>query len=618
MHNWFRFISKIRMAVKIILDVIIAFVSIHVTYLLRYDGLVPPTYLNQLELLLPIVISITVIAGLVFGTYRQLWQYSSVFEGLSLIAISGTVVSFLFGLRISGLILIPYSIILIYGLLPLFLQASLRIARLIQFHWFKNLQNRKEFKEALRTVFIGAGDTTNGLLSDIRFKKFKRWEVVGLLDDDPSKNGVNLHGYKIFGPTTALEQIIEQHDIQLVVISMPSAKSSVIKDILRRSINKNVQVKVIPPLDEKYENYYHKNNKGRITLNDLKDAKEIKDSALLNISTSKKEKSVLITGGAGYIGAHLVCLFLKEGYNVTVLDKFLYGDIGIRNIVHEPNLTIIEGDIANIKDVTSVVKNVSIVVALAALVGDPACGLDAEETLNLNYESTKIILEACEFYNVERLVFASSCSVYGASDDKILVEESPINPVSLYARTRIYSEEYILNNSQNITPVILRLSTIFGLSPRMRYDLVINTLVAKGVVDGKFNVFGGNQWRPFVHCKDAANAFYLAAIKDSSIVSGQIFNVGRNELNYTISQIAELISEELHDVKISYDDNVNDPRNYRVSFDKIKNSLGFSPQYDVRQGIQEMIEEIRKNPHLKDINNPVFSNVAYLKSQVSK
>ena len=586
------------MALKVILDVLASSLAILITYLLRYEGDIPPSYFNQLVILLPVVTSITVAVGVVVGTYRQLWHYASVIEGLSLIIISGSVVSILFGLRISGLILIPYSIILIYGLLSLFFQASLRLVRLIQFYLFKNYQTRNDSYDKLRTIFVGAGETTNGLLSDIRYKKFKKWKVIGLLDDNPSKKGGQLHGCKIFGPTTALEQIIEQHHIQLVVISMPSAKHTVIKDILRRSIKKNVQVKVIPTLNDKYENFVNKKDNQRITLNDLKDAKEIKDSALLNISTSKKKKSVLITGGAGYIGAHLVRLFLKEGYNVTVLDKFLYGDVGISDIVHEPNLNIVEGDISNMKDITSVVKNVSIVVALAALVGDPACGLDAEETLNLNYESTKILLETCEFYNVERLVFASSCSVYGASDDQILVEESPINPVSLYARTRIYSEEYILNRSHNVAPVVLRLSTVFGLSPRMRYDLVVNTLVARAIVKGEFSVFGGDQWRPFVHCKDAAHAFYLAAVKDSSIVSGQIFNVGRNDLNYTISQIAKLVSEEVHDTNVLYENNGDDPRNYRVSFDKIKNSLGFVPEYDVRQGIQELIEEIRKNSHL--------------------
>lgn len=610
--------SSVKTILKVMLDIIAVSAALLFTYLLRYDGDIPRYYFNQMVNLLPIVASVTVAAGLLIGTYRQLWHYASIIEGLSLIIITTAVFTLLICLRLTGLVIIPYSVAVIYSVLSTCLLVSLRLARLIQFRWIKGFQTKDDSHDIVLTLFVGAGDTANDLLSDIRSKKFKRWKVVGLLDDDPTKQGVQLHGCKILGPTTALEQIIEQYGVQLVVLSMPSARPAVIKDIYRRSVRENVQVKVVPSVKEQFDNFGYKKEIERITLNDLKDAKEIKQSVLLDIASSKKKESVLITGGAGYIGSHLVSLFLKEGYEVTILDKFLYGDAGISDIVHNPNLNIIEGDIANIQDVTSAVKNVNTVIALAALVGDPACGLDAEETLNLNYESTKVLMESCEFYNVERLVFASSCSVYGASNNKILDEESPINPVSLYARTRIYSEDYILQRSHNVTPVILRLSTVFGLSPRMRYDLVVNTLVARGILNGKFRVFGGEQWRPFIHCKDAATAFYLTAIKDLSIVSDQIFNVGSNDLNYTISQIADVVSEEVGDTKVLYENNGDDPRNYRVSFDKIANSLGYVPQYDLRQGIREMIKEIRTNAYLQDIENPIFSNVAHLRSKLNK
>lgn len=610
--------SSVKTILKVMLDIIAVSAALLFTYLLRYDGDIPRYYFNQMVNLLPIVASVTVAAGLLIGTYRQLWHYASIIEGLSLIIITTAVFTLLICLRLTGLVIIPYSVAVIYSVLSTCLLVSLRLARLIQFRWIKGFQTKDDSHDIVLTLFVGAGDTANDLLSDIRSKKFKRWKVVGLLDDDPTKQGGQLHGCKILGPTTALEQIIEQYGVQLVVLSMPSARPAVIKDIYRRSVRENVQVKVVPSVKEQFDNFGYKKEIERITLNDLKDAKEIKQSVLLDIASSKKKESVLITGGAGYIGSHLVSLFLKEGYEVTILDKFLYGDAGISDIVHNPNLNIIEGDIANIQDVTSAVKNVNTVIALAALVGDPACGLDAEETLNLNYESTKVLMESCEFYNVERLVFASSCSVYGASNNKILDEESPINPVSLYARTRIYSEDYILQRSHNVTPVILRLSTVFGLSPRMRYDLVVNTLVARGILNGKFRVFGGEQWRPFIHCKDAATAFYLTAIKDLSIVSDQIFNVGSNDLNYTISQIADVVSEEVGDTKVLYENNGDDPRNYRVSFDKIANSLGYVPQYDLRQGIREMIKEIRTNAYLQDIENPIFSNVAHLRSKLNK
>ena len=203
---------------------------------------------------------------------------------------------------------------------------------------------------------------------------------------------------------------------------------------------------------------------------------------------------VLVTGGFGYIGTHLVEMLLEAGYRVRVLDNFTYGRQGLEAIGDHPNLEVIEGDIANIRDVVRSVKHVDTVIALAAIVGDPACGIDAEATLNLNYEATKILVETADFYGVKRFVFASSCSVYGASGDEFLTEESSLNPVSLYARTRIMSEEILLERCGNMKPVIFRLSTVFGYSPRMRYDLVINTITARGVVDGKFQIFDC-EWR---------------------------------------------------------------------------------------------------------------------------
>ncbi|MBC8458592.1 MAG: NAD-dependent epimerase/dehydratase family protein [Deltaproteobacteria bacterium] len=603
----------IKIFSKVVLDILAISAALTFAYLLRYDGVIPQFYFAQMINMLPVITFVTIAVGIIIGTYRQFWHYVSLFEVASLMGISSVVIVILTSLRVTGLVMIPYSIILIYSVLSVFFLVGLRALRRVQFRWHQESQDKEKRHDTVRTLFVGAGDTGNDLLVDIRSKKYKKWKVVGLLDDDPSKQGGKLHGFKILGPTTVLEQMIEQHGVQLVVVSMPSASSEVIKDIYRRSVRKNIQVKIVPSLQEQFENFGYKKEIKKVTLNDIKDAQEIKNSVLSFIPLSKKKESVLITGGAGYIGSHLVRRFINCGYRVTVLDTLLYEDSGIREIINHHDLNIINGDIANIRDITSAVKDVNTVIALAAIVGDPACGLDAEETLNLNYESTKILLEACEFYDVERLIFASSCSIYGASDDIMLTEESPINPVSLYARTRVYSEEHILQNSKNVAPVILRLSTIFGLSPRMRYDLVVNKLVAHGLLRGQIRIFGGEQWRPFLHCKDAAEAFYLATISDLTKVNNQIFNVGNNNLNYKISKIGDVVSEEVRDVKILHEKLGNDPRNYRVSFDKIANTLSYVPQYDLSLGIREMIEGIRATPYLQDIENPVFSNEAYLR-----
>ena len=198
-----------------------------------------------------------------------------------------------------------------------------------------------------------------------------------------------------------------------------------------------------------------------LSLSSMNQVREIEDTLLHKVD-SEKSKNILVTGGAGYIGIHLVQMLLDDDYNVTILDNFTFGKSSINHIINHPKLTVIEGDVANIKDLVKAVKNNRYVIALAAIVGDPASSIDAEETLNLNYESSKILTEICNFYEVEKLVFASSCSVYGASTSGYLTEDSPLNPVSLYARTRIYSENYILDNSKITSPTILRLSTVFA------------------------------------------------------------------------------------------------------------------------------------------------------------
>ena len=266
---------------------------------------------------------------------------------------------------------------------------------------------------------------------------------------------------------------------------------------------------------------------------------------------------------------------MNDNYNVTILDNFTFGEEPISDIKNHPNLTVINGDITNIKDLVRAVKNNRFVIALAAIVGDPASSIDAEETLNLNYESTKILTQICNFYEVEKLIFASSCSVYGSSDSTFLTESSPLNPISLYARTRIYSENYILDNCKNVSPTILRLSTVFGYSPRMRYDLVVNTLLIRALRDKQFSVFGGDQWRPFVHCYDVARAFKLALEADKVVTHNQIFNVGSDDMNFTIDNIGEKVIYKLPKSKMNTVQEDVDKRNYKVSFSKISKLLKF-------------------------------------------
>ena len=270
---------------------------------------------------------------------------------------------------------------------------------------------------------------------------------------------------------------------------------------------------------------------------------------------------------------HLIEKLLKDDKEIKILDNFSFGKTFLPEYCITSKYRNFNGYISNIKEYSKSVKQVDSIIALAAIVGDPACSISPEETLNLNYEASKILVETANFYGVKRLVFASSCSVYGASDSGYLTEESKLNPVSLYAKTRIMSEDVLFDRCGNVEPVVLRLATVFGHSPRMRFDLVVNLLTIKALIEKEYFVFGPSQWRPFIHCKDVAETFYLASKADSDIVKGEVFNVGNTKHNYTLGEVGEIIKELIPDANYGIKTDVTDLRNYKVDFTKIEEKL---------------------------------------------
>lgn len=318
--------------------------------------------------------------------------------------------------------------------------------------------------------------------------------------------------------------------------------------------------------------------------------------------------TILVTGGAGFVGSHLTRKLLERGYNVRLLDSFIYGDAGLEELKNDPNLEIIHGDICDRQDLRRAAKGARGVIALAALVGDPACELYPQRTMKVNFESTRDTVEVCKELGVERIVFASSCSVYGANGDNYLYEDSVQNPVSLYARTRIMSEDYLLQQ-HDVETVILRLSTVCGVSPRMRFDLMVNTMTAHAVKDGVVKVFGADQWRPHLHVQDAAEAFIAGY--ESPAASGGVFNVGTEEENYTIGEVAEKVAAQVPGTVVEYGQNGADRRSYRVSFDKIRDTLGFRGQWTVDDAIAE-IHDLLESGVVRDFRDDQFNNAKWL------
>ncbi|HMC56301.1 MAG TPA: NAD-dependent epimerase/dehydratase family protein [Gemmatimonadaceae bacterium] len=603
-----------RRLIKASADYLIAAGALIAAIALRYDGSLPAALSAQV---IPAVLAIAllkVIIVLLVGDYVRIWRYSSLSEAVVLGAATFVSAGILVVARLAHVSPISLSIVAVDAALTLLGMGALRFTRRVQY-WRARSASLPD-SQSKRTLILGAGDAADSLLSDLARQPEVNWNVVGLLDDDPNKMGERLRGYPVLGPTTALEQMIYRHNVEHIVIAMPRAEKTTLRSLITRAQSSGASVQAIPTFERLLSG--SRGEKRFVTLRDLQDAAEVKRSLLSQVIRDRAEsdKVVLVTGGAGYIGVHVVRKLLNRGFRVRVLDNFTYGDESLSSTRSHPRFEMRVGDISSVRDVVSAVKDVDAVIALAAIVGDPACGLNAEETLNLNYESTKILAEACNFYGVERLVFASSCSVYGAAQDDLLTEQSALNPVSLYARTRILSEDVLRERCGDTIPVILRLATVFGLSPRMRFDLVVNTLTVRALVDRHIQIYGGDQWRPFVHCQDVAEAFVLAALAPSMLIRGEVFNVGTTAMNYTLEDVGNIVARVVGpDVQVDTGEFNEDRRNYRVAFEKIERALGFKAEYSLEAGILEMVQAIQESSNLRDYQQARFSNLKHLQDR---
>ena len=317
-------------------------------------------------------------------------------------------------------------------------------------------------------------------------------------------------------------------------------------------------------------------------------------------------RKILVTGGAGYLGSQVTEKLLQQGYEVRILDNLSFGDSGLRLLKKKYQFELVKGDVRDLQTVLNCLEGTDAVIHLAAIVGDPASSLDPIRSLEINSLSTKLVADAAKYFKIKQFIFASSCSVYGASKNKILTESSKLSPVSLYAQTKIRSENVVLDaNGKSFSPTIFRTATLFGYSNRMRFDLVINLFTVQALFEGKISIEGGNQWRPFLHVSDAAEAYVLAIEKPTSKSHG-IYNLGYDEYNYQLNKIGEFIKGSIPDVKIRYSD-VMDKRNYRVSFSKLKKSLGLKCTKSVSDGIKEIKAKI-KNKTIKSWKNPIYYN----------
>ncbi len=304
--------------------------------------------------------------------------------------------------------------------------------------------------------------------------------------------------------------------------------------------------------------------------------------------SGEKTMKILVTGGAGYIGSILTSKLLEHGYEVDVLDSLVFGGQSLLQHFYNPAFSLIVGSIASVKK--SMIVDYDAVLHLAALAFTQGEYM-ADRLNDVNFECTKNIVELCKKYK-KKLILSSTCSNYGVSSHFLANEQSPLHPTNAYARSKVNAEQYILKNYPSA--VIIRFATVFGLSPRMRFDTTINEFVLNAVSTGYLSVYNYDSWRPYIHIDDATNAFLFFLQEKHK----GVYNVGDNKMNYTKRDVCDVIKKYVPALNVELIKEVNEPRDYQVSFNKL-NDVGFRAKRTIEEGVTEIKQAL---------DNHIFEN----------
>ena len=327
---------------------------------------------------------------------------------------------------------------------------------------------------------------------------------------------------------------------------------------------------------------------------------------------------VLITGGAGFIGSFLTGVLLRAGYRVTVVDELLFGGEALLAYFADPAFNFIKADVWEPRAIKTATRNdwpaPMAVVHLAAIAGFPACqAVGRQVAWRYNVEATQRVYEQSDALGVERMIFASTYSNYGAAEDGAVSEDSPLNPQSLYAETKIAAEKYLLGEAgSGLAPLIFRFATLYGISPRTRFDLIVNQFVLEAYTKRELLIYQRGYRRSFVHVRDVVRGIMLGLDAPEKKVRGQVFNLGSNDGNYSKDEVVALILKRLPETRVLYKDLTfgGDMRDISVSFNKIERELGFKAELNVDDGIREVLDalqlELIKNPLDQRYRNAQF------------
>ena len=321
---------------------------------------------------------------------------------------------------------------------------------------------------------------------------------------------------------------------------------------------------------------------------------------------------LLVTGGAGYIGSVLVPMLLGDGHRVRVLDSLLHGGESLLGVWGHPAFEFLRGDLRGKADRESALNGVEAVIHLAAIVGDPACGREPDTARAVNLDASLALITESRRRGVGRFLFASTCSNYGKMPDPdgLVDESSELRPVSLYAQTKVAVETALLAQEpgdESFCPTPLRFATVYGVSPRMRFDLTVNEFAAELAAGRRLVVFGQQFWRPYVHVIDVARAILTVLKAPVGNVRRQVFNVGCTQENYQKEQIVNLIRGMIPEAQVEYVRRVEDPRDYRVSCEGIRRVLGFEVTRRLKDGVREVAALVRSGV-IRDIDDQRYRN----------
>ena len=320
------------------------------------------------------------------------------------------------------------------------------------------------------------------------------------------------------------------------------------------------------------------------------------------------DRKILLLGGAGYVGTVLTSHLLKKGYKVRAMDNFVYeNEFAVQPYFGDPDYEFIKGDISNKEDLQIAVQGVTDVVILAGLVGDPITKKYPEASEKINTHGVQDCIEFLDGKGLDKVIFVSTCSNYGLiGEDELADEKFKLNPLSLYATAKVDGEKQLMNmnGTADFTGTVLRFATAFGLSPRMRFDLTVSEFTRDLFFGKELIVFDEHTWRPYCHLRDFSRLIEMVIEADKEKVNFEVFNAGGDVNNFTKKMIVDEVLNHFSSGKVIYNSKGSDPRNYRVSFKKVKEVLGFEPMFTVEEGIKELVEALKVGLYNDSVDNP--------------